>query len=381
MYFFTQDFIPGKPLVQVKHSGDDNLNPQAVRETLSVAAAPPSIETLKPANGAIGFFTGTLRVPVKWYFCKPTAVLLPFSTAFGSSVWDMESEGCDGTVGEDRYEYHPYYNGKTPTTAIGTGHYCGQRGQYLNGFAFGSYAGITYDPQDIPLCCGTQAGAAAVTALGFGQPHISTGSIIVGGTPPPPIVGLSGLTPATGSISFAGTTWASGNVRFGETKKPGLIFGGWTAAKGAIGLSGNTTPPGPTGGALVVGGTTLDAVSCYCCADLLAGIYRVRISAPGFPFDGLVANCYYQPGSAPGCTWGSPLPNIRVSFINFSTDATPEVSVNLWWGGNYPFYFDYAVISLSIPFTCSPFGFDVVLPVTTGPFAPPITGNARLTIF
>lgn len=335
MFFFTEDFIPGQPHESLPppslHPGASTDDPPA-----NAAVATPVIPVSIPvgpivippnaATGSVGLFTGSLRIPIRWYWCAPDAEYFPHPTCFGSAVWDAEYEGCDFHAGEDRFAVHKWSNGRTPLTATGQGHFCGTPQDFVSGFPYGSYAGIQYDDEGIPLCCATQRGAPAGGSIGltssltlasgaiglFGLPVASPflvlasldllaygnltlgglvpgeGKVVFGSWPPPTgavVVASAGV--ADGKVALAGLVPADGKVTLGEVPRDygAIVLLGVVPSQGTIGFGGAGLADGsfvlsgiaPTPDGVVVGGD-LPAIGSIIAAGLSVADGGIELS-------------------------------------------------------------------------------------------------------
>lgn len=109
-----------------------------------------------PVRTHINFFTDTYHtIPITWYPCQPGAEMMPFAHAFGSTNWE-NIYWQFAPAGENGYLRKRNPGAQTvKISAPGTGHFCGTEDQWVNGFPFNTFSGITYNAEHIPDCCGT----------------------------------------------------------------------------------------------------------------------------------------------------------------------------------------------------------------------------------
>lgn len=165
-------------------------------------------------------------MPVKWYFCKPGARLLPFPTAFCSANWDSDLE-WNPTLGEPHHWIpQKWSNGKAPLSAFGQ-RYCGTPEQFLSGIDH--YCPTHVDGFGLPFCC---SGIVPAGNIGFTSPT------------PPPLISSIVFSPAiaTPPILITGSFVLNKHIR-DQLGRVGLGGGKQPFLRGSIGLS-LPKPPG-----------------------------------------------------------------------------------------------------------------------------------------
>ncbi len=198
----------------------------------------------------MNFFSDCVApVTVRWFFCEPGALALPFATAFASSIWDNEFT-WNSCIGENQQLYaHKYSNGHTPRS-VNSRTPCGNAFHFAQGFPKNTFAPalnwplprtpatsllwgsslqpgvIVYDSQGIPLCCGFP-NAPRAGALRWGNSPAAFGVLEFGGKPE-----------IAGSLEFGVGTLPEGSLQLGVGTLPegSLQLGVGTLPEGSLQL-------------------------------------------------------------------------------------------------------------------------------------------------
>lgn len=94
---------------------------------------------------------GTIKAPVRWYFCKPGALLFEGGNAFASSNWAVIPRQGSG-IGEQWDSSFAWDRGDPPAGASGLGDPCGDPLWWANGVPSGSPR-LTLSPGGLAQCC------------------------------------------------------------------------------------------------------------------------------------------------------------------------------------------------------------------------------------
>lgn len=244
VFFPSRNYEPGIP--QTGRTGQRSL-PQDGEEI--------GFRAVKPATGGLGIASGSPNgwpFRVRWFYCSPFALPLPFPTAFVSGGWDQPVE-WNPVVGEPHYPYPPpMTSALTPPSAIGFTH-CGSPEEFLHGVDH--WCLTTRDIYGVSECCARNlglglSGATVVPATGgFGLTGSTLPTTSMGLVSWSLDVGNMGLTKSTilsgvGAIGLTSVmpTIATGELSFGspmsaDSAGRSIGFGGFAASAGAINLS------------------------------------------------------------------------------------------------------------------------------------------------
>ena len=97
------------------------------------------------------FADSDTEVSIRWYWCKPEALVFPHYSRFGSGNWASDPYNWPGP-GEVEGALRPYSKGETPAWADGQ-KYCGSREEFASGLIAASGRRVGYRADGAPCCC------------------------------------------------------------------------------------------------------------------------------------------------------------------------------------------------------------------------------------